>query len=75
MENRIKLVSNFGFTLIQVNDVDENGNGLSTSYEVIDPYGNVLERFGILEEVKYFFKTVLPSKPKRSRPRPRGPGM
>jgi hypothetical protein len=41
MENRIKLVSNLGFSLIQVNDVDENGNELSTSYEVIDPYGNV----------------------------------
>lgn len=71
MQNRKTLVSNSSFSLVRVNEVDENGNVLSTSYEVVDPDGNVIGRFGSLKEAQDFLKTVLPPEP----PQPRGPGM
>lgn len=71
MNNRKKLESNSGFSLVQVDEVDKNGNVLSTSYEVIDPDGNVIGTFGSLKEAQDFIKTVLPPKPRR----PRGLGM
>ena len=71
MQNRKTLGKNSGFSLVQVDEVDENGNVLSTSYEVVDPDGNVVGRFGSLKEAQDFLKTVLPPEP----PRPRGLGM
>lgn len=71
MQNRKTLVSKSDFSLIQVDELDENGNIVSTSYEVVDPDGNVIGRFGSLKEAQDFLKTVLPPEP----PRPSRPKM
>lgn len=70
MSNRKTLESNSGFSLVQVDEVDENGKVLSTSYEVVDPNGKIIGTFRSRKEAQDFIKSVLP-KP----PRPRGPRM
>jgi hypothetical protein len=71
MQNRKTLGIKSGFSLVQVDELDENGNVLSTSYEVVDPDGKVIGRFGSLKEAQDVFKTVVSPEP----PRPSGPRM
>ena len=71
MQNRKTLGSKSGFSLVQVDELDENGNVVSISYEVVDPEGNVIGRFGTLKEAQDYLKTVMPPEP----PQPRGLGM
>ncbi|WCH21107.1 hypothetical protein [Aeromonas salmonicida] len=73
MQNRKTLGTKSGFSLVQVDELDENGNIVSASYEVVDPDGDVIGRFGSLKEAQDFLKTVLPQEPEP--PRPSGPRM
>ena len=63
----ITLESKFGFILDQADKLDENGNVVSTSYDIIDSDGNIIEHFGTLREAQNYFKTV--TTPKSSRPK------
>lgn len=69
MQNRKTLASKSDFSLVQVDELDENGNVISTSYEVVDPDGNVISKFGSLKEAQEFLKTVMLEPPRASRPR------
>ena len=60
MRNRKTLLTDSGFSLVQVDEVGEKGNILSTSYEVLNSDGNVLKTFEFLNEAQNFIKTVLP---------------
>jgi hypothetical protein len=73
MQNRKPLGKKSGFSVVQVDELDANGNVVSTSYEVVDPNGNVIGRFGSLKDAQDFLKTVLPQEPEP--PRPSGPRM
>jgi hypothetical protein len=73
MQSRKTLGSKSEFSLVQVDELDENGNVVSTSYEVVDSDGNLIGRFGSLKEAQDFLKTVLPQEPEP--PRPSGPRM
>lgn len=74
MQNRKTLGSKSEFSLVQVDELDENGNVVSTSYEVVGSDGNVIERFGSLKEAQDFLKESEPE-PEPERPRPSGPRM
>ncbi|MGF1764111.1 hypothetical protein [Aliivibrio kagoshimensis] len=63
MKDRKTLASNSGFSLIQVIEVDDNGNILSTSYEVVDPDGKTIGCFGSLKEAQDFLKNILDPEP------------
>lgn len=67
MQNRKTLGTKSGFSLVQVDELDENGNVVSTSYEVVDPDGKVIGRFGSLKEAQDCLKTVLPQEPELPR--------
>ncbi|MFM5739425.1 hypothetical protein ACET6T_11925 [Aeromonas veronii] len=71
MLNRKTLGTKSRFSLVQVDKLDKNGNIVSTSYEVVNPNGDVIGRFGSLKEAQDFLKTVLPQEPEP--PRPSGP--
>jgi hypothetical protein len=63
--------SKSSFNLVVVTEVDNKGKVSSTSYEVVDPDGNVIRCFGTLIEAQTFLNEKLPRQP----PRPCGPGM
>lgn len=65
MSNRKTLDSKDGFSLVEVTEFDENGNIVSTSYEVYGPDG-LLESFGSLTEAQSYLTSVLPEPPKLS---------
>ncbi|MCP4325224.1 MAG: hypothetical protein GY787_25940 [Alteromonadales bacterium] len=58
MRNRKTLTSQSGFSLVQLSELDKNGNEIRTSYEVVEPEGNVAGLFGSLEEAKRFYKLL-----------------
>lgn len=63
MQNRNLMESRSGFSVAQVDEVDENGNIVSTSYAVVDPDGNVKGRFGTFKEAQDLFEKVVPQEP------------
>jgi hypothetical protein len=73
MQNRKTLESKSGFSLVEVNELDENGNVVSTSFEVVDPDGNIIGLFGSLKEARDFLNSVVPQEPES--PRSSGPRM
>jgi len=58
MRNRKTHTSESGFSLVQVSELDENGNDIRTSYEVVEPDGNVAGLFGSLKEAEGFYKLL-----------------
>jgi len=58
MRNRKTHASQAGFSLVQVSELDEKGNDIRTSYEVVEPDGNVAGLFGSLKEAKGFYKLI-----------------
>jgi hypothetical protein len=58
MRNRKTQASQSGFTLVQVSELDENGDEIRTSYEVVEPDGNVAGLFGSLREAEGFYKLL-----------------
>ncbi len=58
MRNRKTLTSQSGFSLVQLSDLDKNGNEIRTSYEVVEPEGNIAGLFGSLAEAKRFYKLL-----------------
>jgi len=58
MRNRKTHASQSGFSLVQISELDENGNDIRTSYEVVEPDGNVAGLFGSLTEAKGFYKLL-----------------
>lgn len=74
MQSRETLISKNGYSLEQVTNLDERGNVISVTYEIIDPSGNVVETFDNLDDARELFKTLVPeptNKPKG----PSGPSM
>ncbi len=43
-----------GFYLVRVNTLSDSGSVIRTSYEVVDPSGDVIGRFGSLKEAENF---------------------
>jgi len=58
MRNRKTKASQSGFSLVQISELDENGNDRRTSYEVVEPDGNVAGLFGSLTEAQGFYKLI-----------------
>jgi len=58
MKNRITLMKQSGFNLVQVNIMNGGNNIMRTSYEVIDSIEDVIGRFGSLQEAKNFIKML-----------------
>jgi len=58
MRNRKTQASQSGFSLIQLSELDENGNDIRTSYEVVEPDGNVAGLFGSLKEADRFYQLL-----------------
>ncbi len=58
MRNRKTHESQSGFSLVQVSELDENGNDIRTSYEVVEPDASVAGLFGSLKEAERFYKLL-----------------
>lgn len=58
MRNRKTHASQSGFSLVQVSESDENDNDIRTSYEVVEPDGNVAGLFGSLKEAESFYRLL-----------------
>lgn len=58
MRNREARASSSGFNLVQVSELDADGNELRTSYEVVEPDGNVAALFGSLKEAEVFYNLL-----------------
>jgi len=58
MRNRKTHASQSGFSLVKISKLDDNGNDIRTSYEVVEPDGNVAGLFGSLTEAQSFYKLL-----------------
>ncbi len=58
MRNRKIRASSSGFNVIQVSELDDEGNPKRTTYEVTEPDGSVAGLFGSLKEADDFFKML-----------------
>ena len=58
MRHRKIRVTSFAFNLVQVSELDDKGNDIRTSYEVIEPDGSVAGLFGSFKEAESFFKLL-----------------
>ncbi|GAW97393.1 MULTISPECIES: hypothetical protein [Colwellia] len=58
MQSRKTLTSRSGFTLVQINILDNSGKVIRTSYEVADHNEDVIGRFGSLTEAESFIKLL-----------------
>lgn len=58
MKNRITLMKQSSFNLVQVNIMNGGNNIMRTSYEVIDSIEDVIGRFGSLKEAQNFIKML-----------------
>lgn len=69
MENRKTLASKGGISLVEVTEVDENGNIIKTSYEACGPDGIPMKSFSNLKDAQSYLKSLLPEPepPKPSR--------
>jgi hypothetical protein len=76
MENRKTLVSKNGYSLDQVTHLDENGNVIKITFEVIDPSGAVVGTFDNIDEARELYKTLVPAPKPINKPKgPSGPSM
>lgn len=64
MQNRKTLESKSRFSLVQVDEVDENGNIVSTYYEIVAPDGNIIKQLESLTEAQKLLETILQQNPK-----------
>ena len=63
MQNRKTLVEKGGYSLDKITHLDEDGNVIKVTYEVIDPDGNVVDSFDNLDnldDVRELFKSLVP---------------
>ncbi len=58
MGNRKTQASQSGFSLVCVIELDNSGNDIRVSYEVVEPDGNVAGLFGSLKEAERFYKLL-----------------
>ncbi len=58
MRNRKTHASQSGFSLVCVSELDNSGNDIRPSYEVVEPDGNVAGLFGSLQEAEGFYKLL-----------------
>ena len=58
MRHRKIRANSFDCNLVQISELDGNGNDIRTSYEVTESDGSVAGLFGSLKEAESFFKLL-----------------